>query len=316
MTDAVPLHRPVLVDEVVQGLTQSFAPHLGLDCTFGRGGHSAALLKACPQLNLIALDRDPEAIHYGQKNFSTEIKSGRLKLLHTKFSDYLAAKDLDLKFDLILADLGVSSPQFDDSARGFSFRSDGPLDMRMNPQEVLSAAVIVNTWSDEELIRIFRELGEIAKPERVVKAIERDRVTKPFSKTLELAGLIERVEGWKRKGNHPATQYFMALRMEVNHELDELSLALPQMLEQLSPTGRLAIISFHSLEDRLVKNAFRDSRLGRPISSRVVVAQPQEVALNPRARSAKLRIFQRGSEFGPRTKRNKYPQKNLNQEKS
>ncbi len=176
--------------------------------------------------------------------------------------------ELNQTFDVILLDLGVSSPQLDEAERGFSFYHDGPLDMRMNQQLPHTAADIVNTWPEVELIELFTELGEIRRPQRVVRAIVNDRKEKPFSTTRDLSGLIERVEGWQRKGHHPATRYFLGLRMAVNNELSGLESCLPELMRSLTPNGRLIIITFHSLEDRIVKYAFKESSVVDPCSKR------------------------------------------------
>lgn len=193
-------------------------------------------------------------------------------------------------------DLGVSSPQLDDPERGFSFYHDGPLDMRMDPTQGTSAQEIVNTWTEVGLQRVFMELGEIPRPHRVVKAILQDRREKPFTTTSQLSQLIERVEGWRKKGRHPATQYFLALRLLVNEELDGLKESLPLLMEKaLRPGGRLLVITFHSLEDRIVKNIFKDRKdLGVPVNKKVIVPSREEILENPRSRSAKLRVFSRG----------------------
>ena len=200
------------------------------------------------------------------------------------------------KIDLILLDLGVSSPQLDQAERGFSFNKDGPLDMRMNQTSEMTAAKIINEFPEDELNELFKTYGEIYHSTRVVRAIVSDRVTKPFETTLQLAQMIERIDGWHKKGFHPATQYFMALRLVVNRELQVIETAIPRLINKLQDGGRMSVITFHSLEDRLIKNLFKDSKEGFLVNKKVIVPSDEECKINPRARSAKLRIFQKGKE--------------------
>jgi 16S rRNA (cytosine1402-N4)-methyltransferase len=291
------MHKPVLLNEVLS-IAKEIAPRTILDGTFGRGGHSRALLEAVPQARLTGFDQDLAAIEHAQKEFADFAASGRFQIHHFNFHDIAKFKEGPAEgFDVILLDLGVSSPQLDTPERGFSFYHDGPLDMRMNQAQEKSAADVVNTWSEVELSELFSEYGEIRRPQRVVRAIVNDRREKPFATTRELGSLIERVEGWSKKGHHPATRYFLALRMAVNNELAGLEACVPDLLRALSPNGRLLIITFHSLEDRIIKYAFRERReFGRPLFKKVIVPSREEERDNPRARSAKLRIFQRGND--------------------
>ncbi len=285
------MHKPVLLEEVVK-FASEIKPETILDGTFGRGGHTRALIEACPNAEMFAIDQDTAAIAYGERELGS-----RVKLAHFNFHEIASLKMRPPQgFDVILLDLGVSSPQLDEPERGFSFYHDGPLDMRMNPSQELTAADVVNTWPEVELLNLFTKYGEIRRPQRVVRAIVFDRKQTPFTKTKQLSGLIERVEGWQRKGHHPATRYFLALRMIVNNELAGLEACLPDLMRALSPRGRLLIITFHSLEDRIIKYAFRESPdLGFPLVKKVITPSREEERENPRARSAKLRIFQRGS---------------------
>jgi len=301
------VHIPVMLEEILAHLApalEQLNPRY-LDCTFGRGGHLQALLNKYPTLSAVALDRDPQAIEYGRDHFAAEISAGRLQIEHLNFSDFSSEKFG--MFNAILVDLGVSSPQLDDASRGFSFYNEGPLDMRMDTTQTLTAANLIAECSEDELIEIFKSLGEVQKPFRVVRAIVHDRKTKPFVTTRELASLIERVEGWRRKGFHPATQYFMALRLAVNAELRSVETALLPLIHGLKPRGRLAVLTFHSLEDRIVKNMFRQqTELGQPVFKKVIQAGREEEVKNPRSRSAKLRIFERSetvavSNQNPRT---------------
>lgn len=288
------MHKPVLLNEVLT-IAKEIAPQSILDGTFGRGGHSRALLEAIPDAQLVGLDQDLAAVEHAHTQFIGF--QSRFRIHHFNFHDIANLKDIpEGGFDIILLDLGVSSPQLDTPERGFSFYHDGPLDMRMNQTQETSAADVVNTWSEVELNDLFIKYGEVRRPQRVVRAIVNDRREKPFRTTRELASLIERVEGWSRKGHHPATRYFLALRMAVNNELSGLETCIPDLLRALSPKGRLMIITFHSLEDRIIKYAFRERReLGRPLFKKVIVPSREEERDNPRARSAKLRVFQRGN---------------------
>ena len=285
------MHKPVLLNQVI-ALARDADPQIILDGTFGRGGHARALLDACPAARLIAYDHDADAVTHGADAFAAEIAAGRVELRHRSFHDLGQVEPVDFG----LLDLGVSSPQLDEPARGFSFYNDGPLDMRMDQRRADTAADLINHWSEVELVDLFREYGEVRRPQRVVRAIVNDRAATPFTTTRQLAGLIERVDGWRKKGHHPATSYFLALRMSVNDELAGLKASLPGLMGALSPRGRLVVITFHSLEDRVVKYAFRDAtELGYPLSKKVVIPTDEELAQNPRARSAKLRVFQRGT---------------------
>lgn len=295
-------HIPVLLREVIEA-TAGLSMDTLFDGTFGRGGHLQALMEKYPQAKAVAFDRDLEAIEYAQTKFSQEIQTGRLRIAHRDYRDF-DSQDWG-NFDFMLLDLGVSSPQLDVADRGFSFYQDGPLDMRMNTSEGETAADLLNERSEEELVRIFQELGEIRKPYRVVRAIMHDRQDKPWESTKQFAGMIERVDGWKIKGHHPATQYFMALRMAVNTELEGVQQGVRRCMAGLKEGGRLAVITFHSLEDRIVKQIFKGDVTGFCVNKKVIQADEEEVKINPRARSAKLRIFQKGKPSGEGKKFNK-----------
>lgn len=261
------------------------------DGTFGRGGHYQAMKNLIPNLTALVCDQDLDAVEFAKQKFQTEVQSGRLLVQHANFSQFSSEKWGT--FDIMLLDLGVSSPQLDQSHRGFSFYGDGPLDMRMNTTTGATAEMIINESSEEDLIRIFQNLGEVRSPYRVVRAIVNDRKTTPYKTTLQLSQLIERVEGWRKKGFHPATLYFQGLRLAVNQELDVLSDTLPELMKALNPQGRLGVLTFHSLEDRIVKNIFKNSDLGKPVNKKVVIAEREEQVSNVRSRSAKLRVFER-----------------------
>ena len=288
-------HLPVLLDEVIAAALQSArdVKHI-LDGTFGRGGHTRALLERFPGALVTALDRDHDAVEYGELNFEKEIQSGKLRIRHCNYAD---VGELNFEsFDFALLDLGVSSPQLDTPERGFSFYKSGPLDMRMDRREPVSAHEIVNFWDEEDLNELFRKYGEVKGPQKVVRAICKERQKQRFETTLDLANLIERTCGWKKKGHHPATQYFLALRIRVNHEFDDIERGVRSAVDLLNPGGRLAVITFHSTEDRIVKYAFRAlaESEGELVNKKVIVPRRSEEKSNPRSRSAKLRIFQKG----------------------
>jgi 16S rRNA (cytosine1402-N4)-methyltransferase len=290
------LHIPVLLNDVLENVS-SITPRDGVfvDATFGRGGHSREILKANSDLRILGLDCDLEAIQYGEQNFATEIQSGRLQLKHGNFSDFENAVG-DQRIIGFLLDLGVSSPQLDEGRRGFSFYHDGPLDMRMNTTQEFTAADIINDWDEDSLNELFQKYGEVGRPYRVTERIVTARKQKPFATTGELSTLIERTEGWRKKGHHPATNYFMALRIEVNQELTRIEKVLPRMVDALVPGGRILVITFHSLEDRIVKVALKDLAAqgeGFLVHKKAIQAEWSEKKENPRARSAKLRVFEK-----------------------
>jgi 16S rRNA (cytosine1402-N4)-methyltransferase len=308
--DIAGVHTPVLLPQVLAALNIR-ASGTYLDATFGRGGHAGAILqKLIANGRLLCLDRDAAAVAEASLRYAAD---PRVTIFLAPFSALGACADQlqpNLRFDGILFDLGVSSPQLDDAARGFSFMQDGPLDMRMTAGEGASAADIVNGASERELARIFREFGEERHAARIARAIVTDRESQPFVRTLQLSQMIERVTARSRERHkHPATRVFQALRIAVNRELEELERALAAALERLAPHGRLAVISFHSLEDRMVKQFMRRHSQADPMYAglpeiparaqpklRLVgksVADDDETARNPRARSARLRVAER-----------------------
>jgi 16S rRNA (cytosine1402-N4)-methyltransferase len=284
------LHAPVLLQEVLDTL----APKKGekyLDLTAGYGGHASEVL-SITQGAATLVDRDENAIEVLRSKFADY---RQVNFLH---SDFLTASQTLVKenqqYDLILADLGVSSPHLDNADRGFSILQDGPLDMRMDPSQDLSAEVVVNTYSATELERILRTYGEEPKARRMAQLIVESR---PLKTTSELAGIAKKVwPGHSR--SHPATRLFQAVRIEVNDELGQLSRVLPLMLELLAENGRIVIITFHSLEDRIVKQFFKDKAGDRydaeliDLTKRPLQATPNELVINPRSRSAKIRAAQ------------------------
>jgi 16S rRNA (cytosine1402-N4)-methyltransferase len=300
-------HRPVLVREAVELL----APRAGalvVDATCGGGGHSAEILRT--GADVLALDQDPDAIEYAAEKLAQY--GGRVTLRQANFRE--ADKVLDelgvVGIGGALLDLGVSSRQLENASRGFSVMRQGPLDMRMDPRRELTAATVVNSYSEEDLTRLFREFGEEPAARRIASQLVKLRKVTPFQDTLQLAKAIEKIV-WRHGRRHPATQVFQALRMEVNDELGALEEGLRVLTRRLESGARLAVITFHSLEDRIVKNFFRDrSRewLDRPewpepqrnadFAFRLVVAKPVEAdenekRLNPRSRSAKLRVAEK-----------------------
>jgi 16S rRNA (cytosine1402-N4)-methyltransferase len=281
-------HEPVLLGEVLHYLN----PQRGesyLDLTAGYGGHASAILDETETPQRVTLvDRDLRALRALEKRFA---KQG-VSILHTDF--LTASQQLrgeQQQFDMILADLGVSSPHLDEADRGFSIQQDGPLDMRMDETQELSAETIVNTYSEAEIADILWRYGEEPKARQIARLLKHNR---PFHTTTELAAVVSRA--WPGHSRvHPATRTFQALRIAVNDELHLLEYSLPLWLEMLSPGGRIAIISFHSLEDGLVKRLLADASGERYdadmrlLTKRPVTASASELAINPRARSAKLR---------------------------
>lgn len=298
-------HIPVLLNEVLDfALSSSLKPLSVFDGTFGRGGHTRAFLQTFPDARVTAYDRDTAALLSAQEAFSQDLKMQRLVLKQKNFAEFAESSF----FDFMLLDLGVSSPQLDQGPRGFSFYHDGPLDMRMDQNQVLTAEILLKTYPPLLLQKIFKEYGEIKNPARVVRAILQDRQQDPdkLSSTLAFAKMVERIEGWSKKGRHPATLYFMALRMAVNDELASIETALPKLFEQLNPGGRLAVISFHSLEDRIIKHYFKsltEQKVAHQVHKRVIEASSDELTNNPRAKSAKLRVLEKSP---PKEKINKY----------
>jgi 16S rRNA (cytosine1402-N4)-methyltransferase len=300
-------HRPVLGDEAVEIL----APRPGtivVDATCGGGGHTERILKT--GADVVALDQDPEAIAYAREHLAHFIRRLTLRQANFRYADKVLDELGITTIHGALLDIGVSSRQLENAERGFSILRNGPLDMRMDPASPLTAADIINTYSEEKLTRLFRDLGEEPAARRIASLIVKERKTTPFRHTLSLARTIEKVVG-RHGRRHPATQVFQALRMEVNDELAALEQGLRVLTSRLQPGGRIAVISFHSLEDRIVKNFLRDhSRewLDRPewpepkrnleydlslITPKAVIPSAEEQRVNPRSRSAKLRVAEK-----------------------
>ncbi len=310
MEEETRTHRPVMVQEVVEAL-QPRAGGRYIDATCGRGGHAGALLERIgPDGRLLALDRDPQAVAAARGRWRDD---PRVCVVHGRFSrleELVERHGFSGGVQGILLDLGVSSPQLDDPQRGFSFLRDGPLDMRMDPTAGESAADWLAGVSERDLARVIHRYGEERHARAVARAIVRTRAHAPIRSTADLARVVAAVVPAREPGKHPATRTFQAIRIQVNRELEELESCLPQAVTVLAPQGRLAVISFHSLEDRIVKRFFRDQARGDrfppdlPVPAdrltptlRVVGRArrpaPGEVAENPRARSAVLRTAER-----------------------
>jgi len=285
-------HRAVLLNETLSYLDPQPGGRF-IDATFGAGGHTQALLeRTAPTGSVLALDLDDAALEAG-----LELKRAcgdRLTLVKANFRDIfpVAQEHGFADVDGILADVGVSSMLLDDPERGFSFMREGVLDMRMDRTQSLTAAEIVNMYGEKEIANILYEFGEERRSRPIARSIVRSR---PLASTADLRRAVERVLGSPRYGRiHPATRTFQALRIVVNDELENLKLFLSSAPRCLRTGGRLAVISFHSLEDRIVKNAFRASPVpGRPLTKKVVTAGDTETSSNPRARSAKLRVWEK-----------------------
>lgn len=305
-------HQTVLYDEALQQL--NIKPDgIYLDCTFGRGGHSRGILNLLNDSGkLLAFDRDIEAINSSQAKQLLE--DSRFSLHHASFTELTAVIERHGylgKVDGILMDLGVSSPQLDTAERGFSFLRDGPLDMRMDGEQSLSAAEYLARVDEKELVRVLFEYGEERFARRIAKAVVDQRQQQPLQTTLQLAKLIENSVPFRDKHKHPATRSFQAIRIEINQELEQIKAGLKQAADALAPGGRLVVIAFHSLEDRIVKRFIRDQAGPKTNPGKLPVkeqdieqgqlrkigksirAQARELQQNPRARSAVMRVAEK-----------------------
>ena len=307
-------HKPILLNEVIEGLDIK-SDGVYLDLTLGRAGHSKEILKRL-SLNglLIGIDQDEEAISYSRVELSKI--SNRYKIVKSNFSNIKnILSDLNIStLDGALFDLGVSSPQFDEDYRGFSYRFNNKLDMRMDLSSSLTAYDVVNTYSFKELLKVFKEYGEDKYSYNIAKNIVKERDIKPIVTTFDLVDIIKRSKPLKElnKVGHPAKQIFQAIRIEVNNELNVLKKALEDVINSLNINGRVCVITFHSLEDRIVKNLFKkysvvegnrinDFRKAKDIeeanfievNKKVIVPSEEEIINNPRSKSAKLRILKR-----------------------
>jgi 16S rRNA (cytosine1402-N4)-methyltransferase len=315
-TPRPPVHVPVLLERVIELLAPACSADgaVLVDATLGLAGHTLAMLDAHPGLHVIGLDRDPDARAEAARRIEAAGHGDRVTLVPAVFDelpDVLARLGIP-EVQAILFDLGVSSLQLDRPDRGFSYAADAPLDMRMDPTGPLTAADVVNTYSPKDLARVLRVYGEERFASRIAGAIERERARKPFTTTARLAELVRESipAATRRTGGHPAKRTFQALRIEVNDELGALNRALPAALEAVAVGGRVVVITFHSLEDRIVKQAFAAGAADRtppgmpvpvpelgPVLRLVTrggeVATDEEVAANPRAASARVRAAER-----------------------
>jgi 16S rRNA (cytosine1402-N4)-methyltransferase len=306
-------HEPVLVEEAVEALAISAAhegPRLFVDATFGRGGHSARILDALgSEDRLLAIDRDPEAVAAAHRRFDQEPRLVVARAAFGSLASLVQAHGEGRACCGVLLDLGVSSPQLDQAARGFSFQHDGPLDMRMDPQNGTSAAEWIAHAAGDEIRDVIGRLGEERFAGRIARAIVEQRAEEPIATTARLAAIVASAVRTREAGKHPATRTFQAIRMHINDELGELARGLDAALEVLAVGGRLAVISFHSLEDRIVKQFMRRNAQPDPAWARLPIAPPFDPALrlvgkkrraaaeelqrNPRSRSAILRVAER-----------------------
>lgn len=303
-------HTSVLLEEAIEGLAVKPAG-LYVDGTFGRGGHSRALLaRLGAEGRLLGFDKDPEAVRVGAE---LAAEDGRFVVIQRSFADMaeeLRQRGLHGQVDGVLLDLGVSSPQLDDAERGFSFMHDGPLDMRMDPTSGQSAAQWINGAPEEDIASVLKEYGEERYAKRIARAIVTRRAEQPFTRTADLAEVVKVANPAWEKHKHPATRAFQGIRIFINRELDDLAEGLKAALEVLAPGGRLVVISFHSLEDRLVKQFMRREAKGAPLPrdlpiraadidvsinliGKAIMPSAAETAVNPRARSAVLRIAEK-----------------------
>ncbi len=306
-------HIPVLLNETIEGLNVK-PDGVYVDLTLGRGGHSKEILKKLKKGRLISFDKDETAIEESKQNLAEF--SEKFTGIHDDFRNFrsdLNKLGID-KIDGIIADLGVSSPQFDDVSRGFSYKEDALLDMRMDRRQKLSAFEVVNTYSLQDLTRVFREYGEDKFSYQIARKITEISKEKPIKTTLELVDIIKSCKPQKElaKKGHPAKQIFQAIRIEVNDELGALKVAVKDALNSLKVGGRACFITFHSLEDRIVKNAFaevskvegtrhnvfalpteKDKPDFKLVNNKVITATEKELEINPRSKSAKLRIIER-----------------------
>lgn len=303
-------HKAVLLTEAVSGLITD-TDGIYIDGTFGRGGHASLILSQLSNIgSLIAVDKDPEACEIARENFSRDV---RFEIIQTSFAnirELVEQKKYSGKIAGVLLDLGVSSPQIDNPARGFSFLRDGPLDMRMNPEYGVSAAEWLSTAKENDIARVLKDYGEERYSKRIARAITRARLEKPITRTEQLASIVKDANPAWEKDKHPATRVFQGIRIFINKELEDLKNVLPDILDVLAVGGRLVVISFHSLEDRIVKRFIRDQEKGKHIPkgfpilekdiirrmrsiTKAIKSSDLEIKNNIRARSAVMRIAQK-----------------------
>ena len=303
-------HIPVLLSEAVTALAIKEGGNY-IDGTFGRGGHARQILSQLSETGkLLGLDKDPLAIATANQLASEDPRFSVEQCSFSELSTVVSEHVWQGKVDGILLDIGVSSPQIDQADRGFSFQKEGPLDMRMNPDKGISVAQWLAKAKVEDITFVIKTLGEERFGKRIANAIVETREHTPIVSTLQLAALVDKAMPFREKNKHPATRTFQALRIYINNELEDLKLGLEQSLDALSVGGRLAVITFHSLEDRIVKRYFRDEARGDDLPSnfpiradelnpriklvsKAIKASEQELAMNPRARSAVLRVVEK-----------------------
>lgn len=284
-------HIPVLETEIVKN-TPGQAQRI-VDATLGAGGHARSMLVKAPKAELLGIDQDERMLAVAQK--ALQDVSDRVNLMRGNFREIKeAAADIDWVWaDVILFDLGLASPQLADPAYGLSFQTSGPLDMRLDRAQALTASTIVNTWKEADLVKLLQELGQEPFAARIAHRIVSARRKTPIATTEKLMRIVEEAVPARvryKRSIHPATNPFRALRMAVNDELGALEEALPKAIELLSPGSVLMVISFHSLEDRIVKQAFKSNQLLSVMTKKPITPSEEEIAANPRSRSAKLRI--------------------------
>ncbi len=303
-------HTPVLLEEVLAGLAIRVDGRY-CDATFGRGGHAEAILGALgPEGRVIGIDRDAAAVRAGRGRYGGEPRLTLMRGSFARLAELVRSAGVEGELQGVLMDLGVSSPQLDEAARGFSFMQDGPLDMRMDNETGQTAAQWLARASEREIAETLRTLGEERYARRIARAIVAAREATPISRTAQLAGIVAAAVPTREPGKHPATRTFQAIRMRINAELESLEAALPQAVRLLAPGGRLCVISFHSLEDRIVKRFISREAQGDPhyaglpdvppharprLAKRggAITPSDAEIERNPRARSARLRIAER-----------------------
>ena len=304
------MHIPVMVNEILEALKVG-PGKIYLDGTIGGGGHTEAILTRAPDTKIVGIDRDKEAIDRISKRLKSYIDEKRLSLIQGNFKEVATLLKEDTLFDGALLDFGFSSFQIDNPKRGFSFQKEGPLDMRMDQNQKLTAADLIQHLEEKEMADLFFTYGEERFSRKIAAAIVRRRGKNPFRTTLDLANFIAAITPQRHFRIHPATRVFQALRIVVNDELTGLSEVLVDFVKKLKKEGRLAVISFHSLEDRLVKQTFvtlekpcicppdfnqcmcGKSPLGKRVTKKPLIPSSKEILMNPRARSAKLRVLVR-----------------------
>lgn len=287
-------HRSVLLREAIEALEVK-RDEWYLDCTLGDGGHSIEIIKRGG--GVVGIDADPQALERVQKRFRDEgITRDRFKLVLGNFRDLKNLTQTETKFAGVLFDLGVSSLQLESPERGFSFAKSGPLDMRMDPSLQVQAKDLLKVLSRKELYELFLKFGEEKNSWALAAALERARKITPIATTKQIVEVVERVAGRKNGKVHPATRVFQALRIAVNDELNALEEGLAKAREVLAKNGRIVVISFHSLEDRIVKNFFKSwesKGMGQVLTKKPIVPSEDEINVNPRSRSAKMRVFKK-----------------------